>query len=51
MKIDLNADMQHVFARLAKGFRAPLVESAQHDPRNVEAPVRFRDGAPQIDER
>ncbi len=51
MKIDLNADMQQVFARLAKGFRAPLVESAQHDPRNVEAPVRFRDGAPQIDER
>lgn len=43
----LSADFRTVHARLAKKFNAPLVESEQHDFRNVEATVRGRDGAPQ----
>ncbi len=44
-----NADLREVYRRLAGQFRAPLVESAQHDTRNVEAPVRGRDGAPELE--
>ena len=49
-KYSFNADLHHVYARLAGQFRAPLVESVQHDTRNVEAPVQFGDGAPQDSE-
>lgn len=45
-----NADLQSVWLRLAGHFKAPLVELGQHDTRNVEAPVRTRDGAPQDSE-
>ena len=45
----LDADMRKVHARLAKKVRAPLVQSEEQDTRNVQAPVRFRDGAPEDD--
>ena len=46
----MDADFQEVKKVLIARRKAPLVESAQHDTRNVEAPVRGRDGAPQDSE-
>ena len=44
------ADLSKIFAVVTAKRKAPLVESAQHDFRNVEATVRSRDGAPQDSE-
>ena len=44
----LSADLREVHARLAKKFKdASLVQSVEHDPRNVETAVRFCHEAPE----
>lgn len=44
----LDADMRTVHARLAKKFNdASLVQSGEHDIRNVETAVRFCHEAPE----
>jgi hypothetical protein len=45
----ISADFREIRKVVIARKKAPLVEPVQHDTRNVEAPVRIWDGAPQED--
>jgi hypothetical protein len=51
MKIDLNADMQQVYARLAEKEDAGVAEEAMHLLRNEDHSGSTPDTSPKIDER
>ena len=51
MKIDLNADMQQVYARLAEKHHAGVAEAAMHLPRKEDHSGSTPDTSPKIDER
>ena len=50
MKVNLNADMRHVYARLAKKEDAGMAETAMHLPRKQDDSGSTPDASPKIED-